>query len=126
VGKEAVYRLLTDAEGDEALRRELEEALEGEGDRADALLAFASRRGYEFTAEQFTQVFAAATRQEGELSDEELEGVAGGVGLSVSPGALPILGTANFDWASQANSALLQSVLSTAHQQRMDIIRGMR
>ena len=64
------------------------QAIEG----VDARIAFAKSKGYEFTIEEFQQAAAEAWDSAvGELSDEQLEGVAGGA--AVNPflnGGIPI------------------------------------
>jgi len=69
---------------DEALQAELSKALESENDR-EAVTALAKSKGYEFSSEELwaeIQKRQAEFNQKetaGELSDEELEAVAGGV-----------------------------------------------
>ena len=83
MSKEAVVKLLNEADEGSALRRELEAALESPGGKADAFLKVAATHGLEFTLEEFKAVLAEASAepQEGELSDDDLEQVAGGVGV---------------------------------------------
>lgn len=79
----AVQEFLDKVGEDEALQADLAKALEAENDRA-AVTDLAQSKGYEFTPEELAAEVAkrqqeAMQRQEaGELSDEELEAVAGG------------------------------------------------
>ncbi|MEL6929000.1 MAG: Nif11-like leader peptide family natural product precursor [Cyanobacteria bacterium J06600_6] len=95
----AVQEFLTKVETDETLQGELANALEAEDDR-QAVTELADSKGYDFTPEELwaevqkRQAEAEAKQAEGELSDEELEAVAGGeflvgsavIALSVSLG----------------------------------------
>lgn len=79
----AVQEFLGKVETDEALQAELAKALESENDR-QAVTDLADSKGYDFTPEELwtevqrRQAEAEAKQAEGELSDEELEAVAGG------------------------------------------------
>ena len=80
---EAVQQFLTQVQSDEALQKELAKALEAENDR-EAVTQLAQSKGYNFSpdelwAEVQKRQNEAQTKSEiGELSDEELETVAGG------------------------------------------------
>lgn len=80
----AVQDFLTKAAEDQALQGEMAKALEAENDR-EAVTALAQANGYDFTSEQLWAAIQSrqadiAKRQEaGELTDEELEVVAGGM-----------------------------------------------
>ena len=75
------FYLIHDSEN-KSLFDELQE-IEG----TDARIAFAKSKGYEFTLEEFTQASKEAwDTAVGELSDEQLEGVAGGFSI---PGVFP-------------------------------------
>ena len=82
MSKEAVIQLLTRAESDAGLKQELETALESGEDRESAFLQAAAKHGCDFTADEMQGVVteADATPESAELSDEDLEKVAGGVG----------------------------------------------
>ncbi|MBE7383672.1 MAG: Nif11-like leader peptide family natural product precursor [Leptolyngbya sp. SIO1E4] len=79
----AVQEFLTKLGEDQTLQAELNQAMEAENDR-EAVTTLAKSKGYDFsTDELWTEIQARqaemAKRQEaGELSDEELEAVAGG------------------------------------------------
>lgn len=79
----AVNKFLTKVQTDEALQQELAKALEAENDR-QAVTDLADSKGYDFTPEELwaevqkRQAEAEEKQAEGELSDEELEAVAGG------------------------------------------------
>ena len=79
----AVQEFLGKVAEDQALQGELAQALEAEDDR-QAVTELAKSKGYEFTPEELwaeiqrRQVEFEKLKQAGELSDEELEEVAGG------------------------------------------------
>lgn len=79
----AVQDFLNKVGEDGALQAELAQAMEAENDRA-AVTELAKSKGYDFTADELSAEIEqrqqeVATRQEaGQLSDEELEAVAGG------------------------------------------------
>ena len=79
----AVQEFLGKVNEDQGLQEEIARAMEAENDR-QAVTDLAKARGYEFTSDElWTEIENrqkdALTRQEsGELSDEELEAVAGG------------------------------------------------
>jgi predicted ribosomally synthesized peptide with nif11-like leader len=79
----AVQDFLTKVSEDQALQGELAKALESDNDR-EAVTALANANGYEFSSDelwaeiQARQADLAKRQAAGELSDEELEAVAGG------------------------------------------------
>lgn len=76
----AVQEFLEKVGQDEALQTELAQALEAENDR-QAVTELAQSKGYEFSPEELwaeVEKRQAAVGQSGELSDDELEEVAGG------------------------------------------------
>lgn len=79
----AVEAFLDKVQTDEELQKELATALEAENDR-QAVTDLANSKNYEFTPDELwaeiqkRQEDALARQQSGELSDEELEAVAGG------------------------------------------------
>jgi predicted ribosomally synthesized peptide with nif11-like leader len=79
----AVQEFLSKVAEDQALQSELAQALEADNDR-QAVTDLANAKGYEFTAEELwaetqrRQAEFEQRRQVGELSDEDLEEVAGG------------------------------------------------
>lgn len=79
------------------MQKELGPALEAPEEQAAAFLAVAANHGYDFTAEEFTDVFGSLKqKEEGELSEEDVEAVAGGVNTEPIPRAL------GFSWSSRA------------------------
>ncbi|MBE7383668.1 MAG: Nif11-like leader peptide family natural product precursor [Leptolyngbya sp. SIO1E4] len=79
----AVEEFLTKVGEDQALQTELANALQAENDR-QAVTELATSKGYNFTPEELAaevekrQQVAQERASSGELSDEELEAVAGG------------------------------------------------
>lgn len=79
----AVEKFLNKASQDEALQSQLKEALTADNDR-EAVTQLANQQGYEFSSEELwaevqkRQAELEQKKQTGELSDEELEAVAGG------------------------------------------------
>ena len=79
----AVQEFLGKVSEDQALQKDLAKALEAENDR-QAVTDLAKSKGYDFSSEELAAEVErrqqeVANRQEaGELSDEELEAVAGG------------------------------------------------
>ena len=79
----AVQEFLAGVSEDESLQTELAEALQAENDR-QAVADLAKAKGYEFSTDelwaevQARQAEVQARQEAGELSDEELEAVAGG------------------------------------------------
>ncbi len=78
MSKEAVVGLLEKADTDEALRQELDAAVEA-GDPGSKLLTVAEKHGFHFSAEEFGEVVKTLPRGGAELSDDDLGAVAGGV-----------------------------------------------
>ena len=78
-----VEEFLKKVEEDQALQAELAKALEAENDR-EAVTALAKSKGYDFSSEELwagiqkRQAEFSQHEAAGELSDEELEAVAGG------------------------------------------------
>ena len=79
----AVQGFLAKVAEDPELQAEMTKAMDADNDR-DAVTALANSKGYDFSTEELwaevqTRQAAAAKREEaGELSDEELQAVAGG------------------------------------------------
>ena len=92
----AIQDFLTKVGEDQALQGELAKALEAENDR-EAVTALAQSNGYEFTSDElWAEIQARQAEFErrqaaGELSDEELEAVAGGA----TPAAVTLLSAAS-------------------------------
>lgn len=84
-----VEEFLKKVEEDQALQTELAKALEGENDR-EAVTALANSKGYDFSSDELwagiqkRQAEFSQHEAAGELSDEELEAVAGG-GPTLTP-----------------------------------------
>lgn len=80
----AVQKFFETVEQDEALQAELAQALEAENDR-EAVTQLAKAKGYDFSPEELwtevqkRQSEAEAQIEAGELNDDELEQVAGGL-----------------------------------------------
>ncbi len=77
MSKESLQAFLQKASSDKNLMEEVESAFsEKKGEEAiEALVLLGSEQGYEFNAEEAVAFFSVKS---GELSDSELEGVAGG------------------------------------------------
>ncbi|MFN6486740.1 MULTISPECIES: Nif11-like leader peptide family natural product precursor [unclassified Nostoc] len=79
-----VQDFLTKVEEDQALQTQLAQALESDNDR-EAVTALAKSKGYEFSSDELwaeiqkRQAEFSSTEAAGELSDAELEAVAGGI-----------------------------------------------
>jgi predicted ribosomally synthesized peptide with nif11-like leader len=84
MSKEALVGFLNAMTEDQGLQDELREAAEGTGDEAaiptERLVQIAGARGFEFSAEEVLGI--------GELSDDELEAVAGGAAFAKYDGVL--------------------------------------
>lgn len=107
MSSESFLMFMAKLENDAGLRQELRAAGGEAGMSADAVIAFAARKGCEFTAEDI-----------GALSDQQLEAVAGGgntAALSDMNSSLSIAGGGNTAALSDMNSSL-----SIALQQTMD------
>ena len=84
-----VEEFLNNVGEDQALQTELSQALESENDR-EAVTALAKSKGYEFSSEglwaeiQKRQAEFSQKEAAGELSEEELEAVAGGATPAVT------------------------------------------
>ena len=98
----AVQDFLTKVTTDKALQAELAKALEAEND-AEATTALARANGYDFSVEELQteiqnrQAEIKRRQEAGELTDEELEAVAGGetlIALSIATFALTAASTA--------------------------------
>lgn len=86
---ETVNQFLTKVSQDEKLQTELSQAVK-EQESATAAVELADQHGYKFTPEEFEQQIQKMQKaQDGELSEEELETVAGGL----APLAVAALGS---------------------------------
>ncbi|GCL37698.1 hypothetical protein SR1949_28090 [Sphaerospermopsis reniformis] len=83
-----VEEFLNQIEADEALQAELVQALEAENDR-EAVTELANSKGYDFSSDELwaeiqkRQAELEQKQADGELSDEELEAVAGGISPTI-------------------------------------------
>ena len=101
MSKEAVIGMLTEANEDPALRARIEAIGTGEigVEETAAFVSDAAERGFEFTAEEFNEVVEMIRRHDGdEISDEDLEQVAGGWGFS-SLGQSFVTSGVSYNWA---------------------------
>jgi predicted ribosomally synthesized peptide with nif11-like leader len=79
-----VEEFLKKVEEDQALQAELAKALEADNDQGEAVTALANSKGYDFSSDELwagiqkRQAEFSQHEAAGELSDEELEAVAGG------------------------------------------------
>jgi predicted ribosomally synthesized peptide with nif11-like leader len=73
MSKESVEAFVKRLSDDKQLEQQLQAEAKDVPDQVAVLVSLANRNGFEFTAEEFL-----AAVPEGQLSDEELEGVAGG------------------------------------------------
>jgi predicted ribosomally synthesized peptide with nif11-like leader len=85
MSKDAVIRLLEMVSQDEELERSLQAAVEERGDLTAAIVEFAGEHGHSFAAEELIDVLEKAREAQGELSLDELEQVAGGLGPQPEP-----------------------------------------
>lgn len=76
MSRETVQRFLARLSDDAALAQQLREDTRDSADAVAAIVAFAGRRGFEFSAEDFLE--SQANR---EVSDAELDACAGGAGF---------------------------------------------
>jgi predicted ribosomally synthesized peptide with nif11-like leader len=79
MSSQAVIDFLNRVVADAALQQELQAAVEGKAATGEAIAAVARRHGHDFDVAELTQVVEAINAGGSrELSDEELEAVAGG------------------------------------------------
>jgi len=83
MSKDAVIEFLKKVDGDLGLQEKLDGALDDEGRAVELFLATAAEQGFQFTADEFLEAVQAEGigEKDGELSDEDLEAVAGGMGF---------------------------------------------
>jgi predicted ribosomally synthesized peptide with nif11-like leader len=76
---ESVAEFLVKVDENEALRKELNDALQGESEQGAVMSAVAARHGLEFTSADFDELISTViSAEEASLSETELESVAGG------------------------------------------------
>jgi predicted ribosomally synthesized peptide with nif11-like leader len=84
MAKDKVIEFLKTVDGNAELQERLERALDDEGKAVESFLAAAADQGFEFTADEFLEALPAELPdgERGEMSDDALEAVAGGLVLS--------------------------------------------
>ncbi len=119
MSKEALVEFAATIRADETMEREFGDALGShQGAEAEAaVIAFAQSRGFEVTDEDMAEVRQATMQAASagrDLSDAELEAVAGGFFLSALPGlanvikqVVPIVGQGAKDIATSVGGALI-------------------
>lgn len=85
---QTVIQFIEDLKRDDSLGRELRSTMEAAEDPAAALMEFAAERGHTFTEEELRAALDRVAMADGQLSDEDLESVAGGKGKG-SGGSTP-------------------------------------
>ena len=91
---EAVNQFLTKVDHDEKFQSELSKAMETKQDLT-AAVEFAAQHGYEFTLEELATQIEQLEETQTQLSEKELEAVAGGLGplaWAFTGGASGVLG----------------------------------
>ena len=77
---EAAAKFLEQLANDDSMKAELDQTRETRQDRIQAVVALGEIKGYEFTADDCATIVETAKKvQDGELTEAELEAVAGGV-----------------------------------------------
>lgn len=118
MSKSEIERFITDIQSDEALRTELSSKATG----VAAVVAFANAKGYDITADEARDYMKEQAGQD--LSDDELDGLAGGTGAAASGviittnvgggGAMAVISN-NSNISSQAvEEASVEAVVGTA------------
>ena len=80
MSKRAGTKFLSKIAEDSTLHEQLQTALAGKEDQNAAVVEFANQHGYQFTVEEFTETMQGLHRHyEGELCDEALEQISGGL-----------------------------------------------
>jgi predicted ribosomally synthesized peptide with nif11-like leader len=81
MSKQAVIDFLKKVDGDLGVLEKVDRALDDKGRAVELFLATAAEHGFQFTADEFFEAVQAEGIDEksGELSDEDLEAVAGGL-----------------------------------------------
>jgi len=91
MSKDMVVKFLSAVDADSDLRGELVAAIEGTTEQASSIVEIADRHGFEFTLDDYTEVIREIGRQqEGEVSQDELDAVAGGLGGGFGRRPVPI------------------------------------
>lgn len=108
---ETVQQFLQKVSEDAALQAELTQSLQAENDR-EAVTELAAKHGYSFSSEELwaeiqkRQSEFEARQAAGELSEEELEAVAGGITPTAVLGAVSAALSAGFATAPMIGNAL--------------------
>lgn len=81
MSKQTVIDFLKKVDGEPDVQEKLDRALDDEGRAVELFLATAAEQGFQFTADEFLEAMKAEGIDEksAELSDEDLEAVAGGL-----------------------------------------------
>ena len=83
MSKDAVAGFIEKVDKDAGVQEALTAAVQGQENHTAAIVDYAAALGYDFTAEEFTELIDAVSQyQHGDLSDEDLDRVAGGTALS--------------------------------------------
>jgi len=85
MSRRAVLELLEMVSGDPEMEGALQAAVEGRSDLTAAIVEFAGERGHTFGTEELIDVLEQARRAQGELSMDDLDAVAGGLGPQPEP-----------------------------------------
>jgi len=108
---ETVQQFLQSVSDDPALQQELTQSLQADNDR-EAVTQLAAKHGYTFSSDELwvevqkRQSDFEARQAAGELTDEELEAVAGGITPTAVLGAISAALSAGFMTAPALGSAL--------------------
>jgi predicted ribosomally synthesized peptide with nif11-like leader len=80
MSKQTVIDFLKKVDGEPDVQEKLDRALDNEERAVELFLATAAEQGFQFTADEFLEAVQAGgiDEKDGELSDDELEAVAGG------------------------------------------------
>jgi len=117
-------------ESDAGIREEFETALGSTEDTDATVIEFASQHGFEVTEEDCRALAAAAAAAEGELDDDALEGVAGGVNSDQETVRnRRQMNATSFENADQKSTQLfnmLNSVMKSQNSMMTGIVRKLR
>ena len=126
---ETMIGLMEKLESDAGIREEFETALGSAEDTGATVIEFASQHGFEVTEED-CRALAAAAAAEGELDDDALEGVAGGVNSDQETVRnRRQMNATSFENADQKSTQLfnmLNSVMKSQNSMMTGIVRKLR
>ena len=85
MSNDAVVEFMKKVDGDPGLQETLDRALDDEERAVESFLGAAAEQGFRFTADEFLETVRGedANGMEGELSDDQLEAVAGGLSFAM-------------------------------------------